>query len=399
MPEEHARLNATDQVRIDIMRINRREFGKLVGLSVAGVAGLNMRAFAQAAETQPGGPYPDNFRDVHKDLIVIDSSAPLLSLPKPAFMDPLLDIFQMYRAGGTTVAFASVGSDTLETTLDWMSYVDQRILTDDNVMLCRTVADIREAKATGKLGIVHQFQPPSALEGNLNRVWHYKQSGLGICQITYNTRNSFGSGSGESDDEGLTPAGRDLIYALNEARVIVDIAHGGDKTALDTLEASDRIVVNSHGNARSVINSARNFPDEVLKGVAQKGGVCGVAGWPPFISTEKRPSMDDMIRMIDYMVELCGIDHVCIGMDYFIGQAGIMPDDQANKVYDYFTSSGEWQPPTYPSPPWWYPEGIETPDKLANLTGALMARGYSVEDIAKIWGGNWLRVMEEIWGA
>jgi len=108
--------------------------------------------------------------------------------------------------------------------------------------------------------------------------------------------------------------------------------------------------------------------------------------------------MDDMIRMIDYMVELLGIDHVGIGMDYMLGQAGTISTEDAMTVYNYLVDNGDWSAKTYPPPPWHYPEGIDLPDTLYNLTGALLAHGYKKEDIAKIWGGNWLRIMGQVWG-
>ena len=345
---------------------------------------------------QPGGPYPANFQEIHDRLIVMDSSCPLMSLPKPPQIKQ--NLFNLYKKGGVTVAFASVGAATLEETLKYMTWVAKNVINDPEMMMIHSVADVFEAKKQGKLGVLYHFQPPYALEGDIERAWFFKQAGVGIIQMTYNAKTDFGSGSGEPVDEGLTPKGRDLIKVLNEAKIIVDVAHGGVKTALDTIEASDKVVVCSHGNARAVIDSDRNYPDEVLKAIGQKGGVVGVCGWPPFVSTKKRPTMEDLIRMTDYLVELIGVDHLAIGMDYFFGQAGIVPDELAEKMYDYFLSTGQWQPPTYPSPPWWYPEGVETADKLANLTGALLARGYSEEDVAKIWGGNWLRVMKEVWG-
>lgn len=94
--------------------------------------------------------------------------------------------------------------------------------------------------------------------------------------------------------------------------------------------------------------------------------------------------MEDFIRMTDYVVDLVGIDHVGVGMDYWFGQAGIESDEMALKLYDYFIASGEWTKLVYPPPPWWFPEGVETPDTLANLSGALPAHGYSKEDVAKI---------------
>jgi len=93
-----------------------------------------------------------------------------------------------------------------------------------------------------------------------------------------------------------------------------------------------------------------------------------------------------------------GIEHVGIGMDYMLGQAGTISTEDAMALYKYLVDTGDWSPKTYPPPPWHYLEGIDLPDTLYNLTGALLARGYKQEDIAKIWGGNWLRIMSEVWG-
>lgn len=384
--------SVTENQRRIAMTISRRDF---ILMMAGGVASALAPKLALAE--QSGGPYPADFRKIHDELIVIDASCPLISVPPPSQVKK--DLWGLYKKGGTTVVFASTGSDSLEGTLKMMSYVANHMAGDPDTMLIHTVADIHRAKKEGKLGVVHQFQPPNALEkGNLDFVWHFKQSGLGICQMTYNTETEFGYGSAEKVDKGLKPKGRELIKVLEQAKVIVDVAHGGVKTAIDTVEAGSGIVVCSHGNARSVVPSDRNYPDEVLKAVAQKGGVVGVAGWPPFISTNPRPSMDDMLRMIDYMVELIGIDHVVIGMDYMIGQYGTVSDEDAKAIYKFFVDRGAWSPETYPPPPWYYPEGIETPDTFYNLTGALLARGYTREDVSKIWGKNWLRIMSQVWG-
>jgi membrane dipeptidase len=85
-------------------------------------------------------------------------------------------------------------------------------------------------------------------------------------------------------------------------------------------------------------------------------------------------------------------------MDYMHGQAGTVSNEDAKALYKYLVDSGNWSEKTYPPPPWYYPEGIELPDTLYNLTGALLARGYKKEDIAKIWGGNWMRIMGQVWG-
>jgi membrane dipeptidase len=379
---------------IDDVVMTRRDFSKL---AIAGAIGAALPGSVWAQQpSQPGGPYPENFRSIHDEMIVIDGASPLLGFQPLGTI--LVDPWDLYKKGGADVVFTTVSSPSLEETLAYMGSLSKHMAEDPDTMLIKKVADIHEAKKTGKLGVVYQFQPPDFLSANLEWVWFFKQAGVGICQITYNQKNEFGYGSAEKVDKGLTPKGRDLIKVLEEAKIIVDVAHSGVKTALDTIEAAADIVVCSHGNARAVVPSDRNFPDEVLRAVAQKGGVCGVAGWPPFISTNNRPSMDDMIRMIDYMVNLVGIDHVGIGMDYMHGQAGTVSNEDAKALYKYLIDSGNWSEKTYPPPPWYYPEGIELPSTFFNLTGALLARGYKKEDIAKIWGGNWLRISGKVWG-
>ena len=384
----------------DNHNFTRRDFTKLAAAGAIGgaiSASLPGSLWAQEQQDpkQPGGPYPKNFRKIHDKMIVIDGASPILGFHPMGTI--LVDPWDLYKKS-CDIVFSTVSSVSLEETLGYMSEAAKYMAKDPDTMLIKKVADIHEAKKTGKLGVIYQFQPPEPLYGNLEWAWFFKQAGLGICQVSYNTKGEFGYGSAEKVDNGLTSKGRDLIKVLDEAKIIVDVAHAGVKTALDTIDAGSTIVVCSHGNARSVIKSDRNYPDEVLKNVAQKGGLCGVAGWPPFISTSNRPSMDDMIRMIDYMVNLVGIDHVGIGMDYMQGQAGTVSNKDAEDLYKFLIDSGNWSVETYPPPPWYYPEGIELPDTLYNLTGALLARGYKKEDVAKIWGGNWLRIMGQVWG-
>jgi membrane dipeptidase len=376
------------------MSINRREFGKLMGLSVAGVAGLNMRAFAQAAETQPGGPYPDNFRAIHDGMIKIDGACPMIAQT----LDPTN--FNLWLDGGVNTMSLTVGGANkgAETTTNLLKWVAEQIMTRPELMLVRTTEDIRTAKRDGKLGIMFHFQGPSALGSDIERVWYYKGLGLGVLQMAYNTRNIYANGITERVDGGLSLMGQKLVKACNEARLIVDVSHTAEKSALDTIEASSEPVIMSHANARGQIDSPRNVSDDLIKAIAANGGFVGAVAYPPFVSTNQKPTMDDMVAMIDYMVQLVGPDHVTMGLDFDATTFGVMDEDKVEGIYNALVASGAWDPSAYPPPPYYYPEGMELPNTLYNLTGALLARGYSEEDLAKIWGGNWLRVMDEVWG-
>jgi membrane dipeptidase len=122
-------------------------------------------------------------------------------------------------------------------------------------------------------------------------------------------------------------------------------------------------------------------------------------GYPAFVSASARPTLDEFIDHIDHVVQLVGIDHVALGIDYFEGMDPIMPLERAKRQYEHFIASGIWSAKSYPPPPYHYPEGIETPQDFPNLTAGLLRRGYGEADIRKILGENWLRVYRAVWGA
>lgn len=338
--------------------------------------------------------YPAGYLDVHNNIITIDGAVPLIA----GTQDP--DHFDMWIKGGVTALSLTVGGANFsqEVTTDILSWAAEQIQTRPELMLCRSAEDIRLAKKQRKLGIFYHFQGPSALDIDLDRVWYYKQIGVGVMQLAYNTRNPYANGITERVDGGLSILGQRLVEACNKARMIVDVSHAGAQSSLDAIEASSEPVIMSHANARGQLDNPRNVPDDVLKAIAANGGFAGAVAYPPFVSNKPQPTMDDMVAMIDCMVELMGVDHVSMGLDYDSTTHGVLPEEQVEASYRMLVESGSWDPSAYPAPPYKYPEGMELPDTLPNLTGALVARGYSEEDIAKIWGGNWLRVMDQVWG-
>jgi membrane dipeptidase len=115
------------------------------------------------------------------------------------------------------------------------------------------------------------------------------------------------------------------------------------------------------------------------------------------VSAKSANSLDDFIAHIDTIVQRTGIDHVSLGIDYYTGQAGVASDEEAMRGYNQAVRSGIWGS-AYPPPPHRYPAGIETPRTLQRLTARLLERGYAPEDVRKVLGENWLRVMRSVWG-
>ena len=333
-----------------------------------------------------------DFQALHKDAVVIDAVVPLTRAG--------LNYVDWYIEGGATAIAPTVGSwhdapYTIRYIAEWLRYIGSR----EDLVLVKTTQDIVTAKKEGKLGIIFHFQGTGAIEEDLNLVTFYKALGVGVIQLAYNVKNRVGDGAQERTDCGLSRFGVDFVKRCNQERVIVDCSHTGNRTSIEAIEISERPVIYSHANPKGVYNSARNISDENIKAIAATGGTVGVVGFPAFVSDATRPTLDHFIAHIDYIVDLVGIDHVTLGIDYYSGQHPVVSDEDAKTYYDKLVAGGQWDTTDYPPPPHYYPSGIETPRTLQNLTEGLVKRGYGVDDVSKVLGLNLMRVYREVWGA
>ena len=217
-------------------------------------------------------------------------------------------------------------------------------------------------------------------------------------QLCYNTKNLVGDGASERTDAGLSYFGVKLIERLNTLGMIVDCSHTGHRTSMEAAEMSADPIIISHANACAVQDNGRNVSDELIKAIAAGGGVVGTVGFPPFLSWDEQPTLDQLIDDIAYKADLVGIDHTGIGIDYYEGQHPIEDDEAAAARYKNRLETGQWRAEEYPPPPYKFPAGIETPRTLEKLTERLLARGFGEDDIRKIWGLNFMRVYCAVWG-
>ena len=332
-----------------------------------------------------------NAADLHKDAIVIDATCPLARST---------DHIDWWRDGGATAIAPTVTgmSGNARTGFGqiggWHRYARKR----DDTVIVRLAADIERAKAEGKLGLILHCQGTALIEDQIDLLDAYHEAGLRIVQLCYNRKNLVGDGAGERTDSGLSHFGVRLVERLNTLGMIVDCAHTGHRTSVDAVAFSAAPVIISHANARAVQDNGRNIEDELIRAIAESGGVIGTVGFPPFLTWEGQPTLDRFIDDIAYKAELVGIDHVGIGIDYYQGQHPIEDDATALARYEGLVRDGHWRPEEYPPPPYKFPQGIETPRTLPRLTERLIERRFSEEDIRKIWGLNWMRVYRAVWG-
>lgn len=329
-------------------------------------------------------------QQLHREAIVIDAVCPLLM--EKEYID-------WYIEGGATAVAPTVASgenagEALRAVGAWLQYIRAR----PDLLLVKKAADIETAKAEGKLGVILHFQGTDPLENDVNLLDAYKALGVGMVQLTYNVKNRVGDGASERTDSGLSYFGLAFVERANELGVVVDCSHTGYRTTMDAIEASKAPIVFSHANAKAVHDSPRNITNEQAKAVAATGGLVGIVGFPAFLGPSERPSLDSFVDHIDHYANILGIDHVALGIDYYLGQHLVADEAQAKRTYETMISTGRWRAEAYPPPPHHFPEGIETPRTLPNLTKRLLERGYRREEVEKVLGLNWLRVFRAVWG-
>jgi membrane dipeptidase len=304
-------------------------------------------------------------------------------------------VFRSLHAGGVTAINATSAvwenyREGMDNIAAWLRRFEAH---RDTLLPIRTVADIRRAKDEGKVGIILGWQNACPIENDLARLALFHALGVRIIQLTYNERNLLGNGCYERTDEGLSHFGVDAIREMNRLGILVDLSHVGDRTTLDAIEVSEKPVAFTHANARAFFDHTRNKTDEALQRLAEKGGVVGANAFPLFFPRLSETTLADYVDAIEDLVQRVGIDHVGIGTDY--------TQDQPKAFFDWIFSEQGTKPRPRPAPlpdPVIHPRGMETPDHLWNVARELLERGYQDADVAKILGGNWLRLFQDVWG-
>ena len=303
-------------------------------------------------------------------------------------------VFHSLNNGNVTAINATIAvwehfSETMDNISKWLHRFRNK---SDFVTQVTRVQDILDAKKNKKTGVIFGWQNASPIENDLDRLELFYNLGVRIIQITYNERNLLGNGCWERNDEGLSNFGKDAIQEMNRLGILIDLSHVGDQTTIDSISLSDKPVACTHANARSFFNSPRNKADDALKLIAEKGGVVGATAWPSFLRKGWDSTIEDFGDAIEDMIERIGINHVAIGTDY--------TQDQPSEWFDTATSQQGTKPsdlrlqiPKNPS----HPKGLETPDKMSNISIELQKRGFKRQDIEKILGGNWLRLLKDVW--
>ena len=324
---------------------------------------------------------------IYRRSIVIDGLN--VSNWESAAVYPSLQAGSVTAMNATTVVWEGFQA-AMDNTAAWLRRFRDR---SDDLTQVKSSADILRAKDEGRVGVILGWQNTSPIENDLDRLALFHALGVRIMQLTYNERNLLGNGCYERTDDGLSNFGVDAVKEMNRLGILIDLSHVGDRTTLDAAELSETPVACTHANARAFFDHPRNKTDDALKLIAEGGGVIGANAFPLFFPKGFDTTVSDYVDAMEDLVERVGIDHVAIGTDYTQDQ----PREFFDRLFSQQGTKPHPNPPIIPDPAL-HPIGMETPDKLSSVARELAARGYDAESIAKVLGGNWLRLFQRVWG-
>ncbi|MCM1108433.1 MAG: gamma-glutamyl-gamma-aminobutyrate hydrolase family protein [Clostridium sp.] len=320
-------------------------------------------------------------RALHRSSVILDSHC-----DTPMFFDQgvridqrdprlLVDLHKMDEGGlnaSIMVAYLPQRERTAEAHRKACEYADLQLsrirrMVDDNsgsVGLACCPADVFRLHAEGRKSILQGIENGYAIGRDLSLLEHFRQQGVVYVTLCHNGDNEIcDSARGAGEHGGLSAFGREVVAEMNRLGLMIDLSHAAETTFYDVLGCSAVPVVCSHSSVRSLCDVPRNLTDDQMRALAAQGGVAQVTFYEGFLRRNGGASIDDIMRHLHHMIDVMGVEHVGIGTD-FDGDGGV--------------------------------PGCAAANELVNLTRRMLDDGFSPEQVRLIWGGNFLRVMDEV---
>jgi microsomal dipeptidase-like Zn-dependent dipeptidase len=291
--------------------------------------------------------FPQNVNFLHRD---------------PRILVDLHKMTEGHLDATVMVAYVPQGSEQPKMYADMVFDKIERFVGEepDYLSIARTPDELWRNKHMGKKSIMLGIENGYALEGKIENLRHFAERGIVYMTLCHNGDNDIcDSAKGTQTHNGVSSFGREVISEMNRLGILVDVSHASEKSFWDALDLSCKPIVCSHSSCRALCDHPRNLTDEQMRALAAKGGVMQVTLYHGFLVKDGEATIEDAMRHLEHAIDVMGIDHVGLGTD-FDGDGGI--------------------------------RGLASAAELPNFTHELLVRGYTEEQIQKIWGGNFLRV-------
>lgn len=292
--------------------------------------------------------------------------------------DYSVDLEKMKRAGSLAQFFACFiyakrfqGEDIWEQGFDhalkMIAHAKKEFLENaDKIALATNYKEIMKNKDAGRMSAILTVEEGGIINGKMSHLEELHRQGIRLITLTWNWENCLGFPNSRETDlmqKGLKPFGIEVVERMNELGMIIDVSHLSDGGFWDVLKYSKKPVVASHSNARVLCSHPRNLTDDMIRALAEKGGIAGVNFYPAFVHESNRITAENLADHVEYMYKIGGEDFVAMGTDFDgfdDGESTITHIGQMEEVFD-----------------------------------AIRKRGFTASQMDKIWSGNALRVIKE----
>lgn len=304
-------------------------------------------------------------------------------------------IFRQMREGGldavhVTIAYHETFREMVRNIENWNLRFERHA---DLIMPGRTAADVLRAQETGRIAIFFGLQTPSPIEDDIGLVEILHTLGVRFMQLTYNNQSLLAAGCYEAEDSGITRMGRQVIREMNRVGLVIDMSHSGERSTLQAIELSSRPIAITHANPSSWMPAKRNKSNDVLKALAESGGMLGFSLYPHHLKDKSHCTLESFCGMIARTAELMGVKRIGIGSDLCQDQPDSVVEwmrvGRWTKDIDYGEGSREHA--GFPEMPPFFRDNHD----FGGLAKGLRQVGFSESEVAAIMGGNWLAFYEE----
>jgi len=326
-----------------------------------------------------------DLQNIIKEMIIVDGHT---DIPRDVYLKELNGKTNVFmeshyshlKSSGVNIIFANLFTKTLEEsavneTLLQIEKIINASKENKDVIIIKNKKDLDCVIKTGKIGIVLSIEGFEPLNNTINLLNIYYELGLRAGMLTWNHSNSFAYGV-DHNEGNITSMGKLALEKMNELGIIVDVSHINEVGFWDVIKHNKRLTIASHSNTKALYNHKRNLTDEQIIAIAKSNGVIGAVSYfskvcsssnnPLHEEDDKTETIHDYIQHIEYLVNLVGYDHVAFGFDFniYLGDFGV--------------------------------KGLESVDNIKDVIQLLLERGHKLEDVSKIAGRNFIRVLNEI---
>ena len=320
-------------------------------------------------------------KEIHSEIVAVDShcDTPMLFDGGYNFGErsscALVDLHKMHE-GGLDVATMAVYlrqeardkeslSKAVEKTNRLLDAIENKVQQcSPYAAIATTPEEVLIYKQQKKRAVMRAIENGYAIGDDISNIERYKRKGVVYMTLCHNGDNDIcDSARGCGEHGGLSAFGREVVKEMNRVGMMIDLSHASETTFFDVIKCSSKPVVCSHSSCKALCNHPRNVTDEQMRAIASVGGVVQITMYNGFLVEDGNAMLDDFMRHLQHAIEVAGIEHVGIGTD-FDGDGGII--------------------------------GCADASQLRNITREMLRRGFTKDDIAAVWGGNWMRVMREI---